>query len=105
MAISNCQESDLKIALNMLAQSPISTMYIVDSFGSLYPEEIRRLVDVYDGIMGPAGIKLGIHAHNNQQCAFANTIEALSVGVSYLDATALGMGRGAVSYTHLPAPL
>ena len=95
MAISNCQESDLKIALNMLAQSPISTMYIVDSFGSLYPEEIRRLVDVYDGIMGPAGIKLGIHAHNNQQCAFANTIEALSVGVSYLDATALGMGRGA----------
>lgn len=95
MAISNCQETDLKIALNMLAQSPISTMYIVDSFGSLYPEEIRRLVDVYDGIMGPAGIKLGIHAHNNQQCAFANTIEALSVGVSYLDATALGMGRGA----------
>ena len=79
----------------MLAQSPISTMYIVDSFGSLYPEEIRRLVDVYDGIMGPAGIKLGIHAHNNQQCAFANTIEALSMGASYLDGTLSGMGRGA----------
>lgn len=95
MAISNCQESDVKLALNMLAQSPISTIYIVDSFGSLYPEEIRRLVDLYAGIMEPAGKKLGIHAHNNQQCAFANTIEALSVGVSYLDATAMGMGRGA----------
>jgi 4-hydroxy 2-oxovalerate aldolase len=95
MAISNCQESDVKLALNMLSQSPISTIYIVDSFGSLYPEEIRRLVDVYADIMEPAGKKLGIHAHNNQQCAFANTIEALSVGVSYLDATAMGMGRGA----------
>jgi 4-hydroxy 2-oxovalerate aldolase len=95
MAISNCQEGDVKLALNMLSQSPISTIYIVDSFGSLYPEEIRRLVDVYADIMEPAGKKLGIHAHNNQQCAFANTIEALSVGVSYLDATAMGMGRGA----------
>lgn len=95
MAVSNCQESDVKLALKMLSESPISAMYIVDSFGSLYPEEIRRLVDTYDSIMAPAGIKLGIHAHNNQQCAFANTIEALSVGVSYLDATAMGMGRGA----------
>ncbi|MDE6064399.1 MAG: nucleoid-structuring protein H-NS, partial [Lachnospiraceae bacterium] len=36
-----------------------------------------------------------IHAHNNQQLAFANTIEALTMGVSYLDATVSGMGRGA----------
>lgn len=95
MAISNCQESDLKIGLKLLSQSPIDTMYIVDSYGSLYPEEIRRVVGIYEEIMGPAGKKLGIHAHNNQQCAFANTIEALSVGVSYLDGTVCGMGRGA----------
>ena len=36
-----------------------------------------------------------MHAHNNQQLAFANTIEALTNGVSYLDATMKGMGRGA----------
>ena len=42
-----------------------------------------------------AGKKVGIHAHNNQQLAFANTIEALSQGVSLLDATMMGMGRGA----------
>ena len=36
-----------------------------------------------------------VHAHNNQNLAFANTIETLSYGVSYLDATAMGMGRGA----------
>ena len=41
------------------------------------------------------GKKIGIHTHNNQQMAFANTIEAASHGVSYLDATMMGMGRGA----------
>ena len=41
------------------------------------------------------GKLVGIHAHNNQQCAFANTIESMSVGASMLDATVCGMGRGA----------
>ena len=39
--------------------------------------------------------KIGLHAHNNQQLAFANTIEALTNGASFLDATVSGMGRGA----------
>ena len=39
--------------------------------------------------------KIGIHAHNNQQLAFANTIESLARGASFLDATMSGMGRGA----------
>jgi len=95
MAISNAQERDLRLALEMLIDSPVEIVYIVDSFGSLYPEEIRRIYDFYYNILGPAGKKLGIHAHNNQQCAFANTIESLSVGVSYLDGTVYGMGRGA----------
>ena len=41
------------------------------------------------------GKKIGIHAHNNQQLAFANTIEAVGDGVDWLDATYDGMGRGA----------
>ena len=38
---------------------------------------------------------MGIHAHNNQQLAFANTIEAVGDGVDWLDATYASMGRGA----------
>lgn len=33
--------------------------------------------------------------HNNQQLAFANTIESISHGASFADATMSGMGRGA----------
>ena len=41
------------------------------------------------------GKAIGIHAHNNQELAFANTIECTALGVDYLDATVSGMGRGA----------
>ena len=45
--------------------------------------------------MDQYGKQVGIHAHNNQMLAFANTIEACATGVSMLDATMSGMGRGA----------
>ena len=90
MAVSTAAESELD-----LAQSEVGTIYLVDSYGSLYPEQIRRLADKYLKVAEKYGKKVGIHAHNNQQLAFANTIEACTVGVSYLDATMSGMGRGA----------
>ena len=95
MAISNCKESDIKFTLAALADSPVKTVYLVDSYGALYPEEIRRMASMYLEAMDQAGKSVGVHAHNNQQCAFANTIEALSIGVSYLDGTLSGLGRGA----------
>ena len=39
--------------------------------------------------------EIGIHAHNNQQLAFANTIEAVIQNVNYLDGTIFGIGRAA----------
>ena len=96
MAISTAGENELDLALELLAsQSKAQYIYLVDSYGSLYPEQIRRLADKYIKIAEKYGKSVGIHAHNNQQLAFANTIEACTVGVSYLDATMSGMGRGA----------
>lgn len=95
MAISNAQEADLKAALAMLGDSPVDVVYIVDSYGSLYPESLARLCDVYLEASAKYGFKLGMHAHNNQQLAFANTIEAVGDGVDYLDGTYMSMGRGA----------
>lgn len=95
MAISNGQESDLKVALDILGKTSADVFYIVDSFGSLYPEQIARIADTYMEFASKYGKDLGIHAHNNQQLAFANTIEAVGDGVDWLDATYSGMGRGA----------
>lgn len=95
MAVSKVRDEELSEGLVMLAQSGVDAIYLVDSFGAFYPEQIISLSDMYLDIANKYGKKVGIHAHNNQQLAFANTIEALSVGVSYLDATVSGMGRGA----------
>lgn len=95
MAISKNQESDMRRMLEIVGQSPVDIIYIVDSFGAIYPEEIRRVCDMYMETAVKYGKQLGIHAHNNQQLAFANTIEACAMGVNYLDATVCGMGRGA----------
>ena len=95
MAISNVQESDIKVALDLLGNSSVDVIYIVDSYGALYPETMSRVCDVYREYAEKYGKKLGVHAHNNQQLAFANTIEAVGDGVDYLDATYASMGRGA----------
>lgn len=95
MAISNAKESDLNQALEMLAASNVDGVYLVDSYGSLYPEQVRELADKYVEVMEQVGKYVGMHAHNNQMLAFANTIEAAARGVSLLDATMSSMGRGA----------
>lgn len=95
MAISNSQEGELRAALEILAQTPVDVLYIVDSYGAMYPEQVARLADLYVNIAVKYGKKVGIHAHNNQQLAFANTIEAVGDGVDWLDATYSSMGRGA----------
>lgn len=95
MAISTAQESDINLALELLGESNVDVIYLVDSYGSLYPEQIREYAVKYYKVAGKYGKQIGIHAHNNQQLAFANTIEACSYGVSFLDGTMSGMGRGA----------
>lgn len=95
MAVSKVNDEDLDSGLELLAKTGVDTIYLVDSFGAFYPEQIQRLADKYLNVAAKSGKQIGIHAHNNQQLAFANTIEALRMGVSYLDATVSGMGRGA----------
>ena len=94
MAISKSNELDIDAVLELLCQSSVGCIYLVDSYGSLYPEQVSRLSDKYLELADKYGKKVGIHAHNNQQLAFANTIEALRRGVSYLDATVSSLGRG-----------
>ena len=95
MAISIVQEAEIEQALEVLRETPVSTVVVVDSFGSLYGEQVGRLVDRYLKALEGTGKEVGIHAHNNQQLAFANTIEAIVHGANRVDATAMGMGRGA----------
>jgi 4-hydroxy 2-oxovalerate aldolase len=98
MALSRDQGSELDEAMDQCErESHAKAIYLVDSFGAMYQEEIEELVK-----RARRHIKtkeLGFHGHNNQQLAFSNTIEAIIHGVNYLDATVYGMGRAAGNCT------
>ncbi len=95
MAVSNITETEIDTVLDAIAPSPAGTMVIVDSFGHLYREQIGILYKKYAKAMEGTGKEIGIHAHNNQQLGFANTIEAIILGANRADATMAGLGRGA----------
>ncbi|MHC4324105.1 MAG: aldolase catalytic domain-containing protein [Planctomycetota bacterium] len=92
MAISKEIEPDLVEALDQLAKSPVDVVYVVDSFGALYCEQIEYMVKLYQKHL--PGKTLGVHCHNNQQLAFGNTIEGIIHGANYVDGSLFGIGRG-----------
>ncbi|HEB02139.1 MAG TPA: nucleoid-structuring protein H-NS [Nitrospirae bacterium] len=93
MAISTVGLRELNEALEDLNKSRVPIVYLVDSFGAFYSEDIDTLSRKYIERLPEKTI--GIHCHNNQQLAFANTIAGIIAGVNYLDATLYGIGRGA----------
>jgi len=95
MAVSVISEHDMSEALKIIAKSPVDAIYLVDSFGALYSEQVKDLTRIYLKAMEGTHKEVGFHAHNNQQLAFANTIEAVIAGANRLDATINGIGRGA----------
>jgi 4-hydroxy 2-oxovalerate aldolase len=95
MAVTAVPDVELDSALEVLAKSEVGTMYVVDSFGNMYSEQIRHLVKKFLHHCKPAGKEVGIHTHNNLQLAFSNTIEAIILGCNLVDASICGLGRGA----------
>ena len=95
MAVSTVQDAELDQALDALIQTPVQVIVVVDSFGVLYREQIDILVQKYLKLTEGTSKEVGIHTHNNQQLAFANTIEAIILGANRVDATMGGIGRGA----------
>jgi 4-hydroxy 2-oxovalerate aldolase len=93
MAVSKVNEMALDEALQDIGKCRVPIVYIVDSFGSMYSQNIEHLVQKYSKALPDK--TLGIHAHNNMQLAMANTITAIIENCNMLDATLLGMGRGA----------
>jgi 4-hydroxy 2-oxovalerate aldolase len=93
MALSKENEFDLIEALDQLAKTPAETIYIVDSYGYFFSEQIHYMTELYKKHL--PGKRIGIHCHNNQQLAFANTIEGIRKGCNLVDGSLFGIGRGA----------
>jgi 4-hydroxy 2-oxovalerate aldolase len=70
----------------------LDVLYFADSLGNMDGDEVERIVNALrQGWVGP----IGIHTHNNMGKGLDNTLKAHHLGVTWLDTTITGMGRGA----------
>lgn len=95
MSISTVNEVEIDQVLEIARGTPADVVVVVDSNGALYREQVDHLVRKYQKALEGTGKEVGMHAHNNLQLAFANTIEAIILGCNRVDSTMLGLGRGA----------
>jgi len=94
MSISRALDRDLDEALMQIEkETKVSAVYIVDSFGSLYSEDMDFYYDKFKKYL--KNKEVGVHCHNSKQLAFANTIAGIIRGANYVDGTLYGLGRGA----------
>jgi len=87
-ALSNKQ---LEKAALMARDCRLTAFYLADSTGSLTPAEYAEKISTISMILE---CPLGIHAHDNMGKALQNTLKCYELGVTWLDSTVLGMGRG-----------
>ena len=72
-------------------------LYVVDSFGVMNKEQVLRYVKIADELLDE-DVVIGYHAHNNLQQAYTNTVAFIEHNWKHaimVDASVLGMGRGA----------
>jgi len=75
-----------------LVNGLIDMFYMVDSFGGVTPEDVKKISRI---VKSKISTPLGFHGHNNLELAFVNTLTAIECGCEIVDATITGMGRGA----------
>jgi len=90
--------SDAASLFHRLATSDLTVVYLADTLGDLYPYELATLIGLWREVshntsssQAPA---LGVHLHDALSLAFANALVAFDRGVTWLDVSVLGMGRG-----------
>ena len=91
MQIADRSQAEVEKLAEFANTSSVDVLYFADSMGSMTPDDVGRIVNwLRTHWLGP----LGIHTHDNMRLALANTLRALTEGVSWLDSTITGMGRG-----------
>lgn len=91
MQIADRTQAEVEELSALASQSAIDVLYFADSMGSMTPDDIVRVIG---WLRTHWSGSLGIHTHDNMRLALANTLRAHEKGVTWIDATITGMGRG-----------
>lgn len=91
MQVADRSQQEVEALSLEASKYPIDVLYFADSMGSMTPAQTSKIIGwLHKHWQGP----LGIHTHDNMGMALQNTLQAVQDGVTWLDATVTGMGRG-----------
>ena len=92
MQVSECDSNQITSIVKEVSKYPIEVLYFADSLGNMTTEKILDVIKLmrlhWEGA-------LGFHAHDNMSLGLANTLYAMKNGITWVDSTVTGMGRGA----------
>lgn len=91
MQVADRSEAEIKALARAATQYPMDALYFADSMGSMNPDQASQIIRWLRSEWPGA---LGIHTHDNLGLGLSNTLRALDEGVSWVDSTVTGMGRG-----------
>lgn len=95
--VMSYSEEELKTILTELNRFAPEAIYIVDTFGSMLPNDLDRLFTIFDVVLDKS-IGIGLHLHENLSislalaCMFIEKIKKTSRR-AYIDSSVLGIGR------------
>ena len=92
MQVSECEPEELKLLSKEATKYPFSVLYFADSLGNMNTKKILTVIELLRTHWKGA---LGIHAHDNMGLGLANTLFSIDEGITWVDSTVTGMGRGA----------
>lgn len=90
-------EEEIQKLINAANDMNAYALYFVDSYGYMQEQDVVNLYNKYDRGLNKS-IRIGFHAHNNMNLAFANALTFIKQFTDreiIVDACALGMGQGA----------
>ncbi|MGP9659589.1 aldolase catalytic domain-containing protein [Halomonas sp. AOP31-B1-25] len=91
MQVADRSEEEVKALAREAKAYPLDALYFADSMGSMNPDQAAQIIQWFRSEWkGP----MGIHTHDNLGLALSNTLRALDEGVTWVDSTVTGMGRG-----------
>ena len=80
------------VIASLAAINGADVVYIADSLGAMSANKVTSLLHMLKESVGKA---TGFHAHDNKGLALLNSQAAVVAGATFIDATLMGMGRGA----------
>jgi 2-isopropylmalate synthase len=86
--------SDPAYALDVVraaAEAGAECVVLCDTNGGALPDRIERVVTEVVGTMG--GTQVGVHVHNDTDCAVANSLVAVRAGATHVQGTVNGIGE------------